>query len=614
MAEYLSPGVYVEEFDSGVKAMEGVGTSTGGFIGMAERGPVDGKPVLVTSFADYQRVFGGYLPETPYGERRFLPYAVDRFFANGGSSCYVMRVKPDGAAAASGTATICLGEEPQADDNPVQTIQLTFAARDIGAAGNSLSVTLETAPKSRSAVLEQQDNGAKLRLKNASQFAEGDAVTFGCTIVGSDQKETPVVADAIVAAKSGDWITLKEPLTYQVMNGAEWVDTPLPAGKLVDTAAVPKLALNALGYRATVQADGEQEVYENVSLSASSDRWLPEVLKASKWIAASAANKTIKKKELPQGAVWLTAVVGGSPLVQFLSGGSDGTPATTAVSAYTGTDGGPGKRTGLRAFLEINDVNIMAMPGITDQGTLLEMVSQCENSGGCFTVLDCPSGAVSVDDLATYREAFDSSYAALYHPWLQFFDPLLKANRYFPPSGALAGVYARVDHTRGVHKAPANETVTGCTGLQVTYNEAEQAKLNPKGVNLIRALPGQGIRVWGARTLSSDGNWKYINVRRLFIFLESSIKANTSWVVFEPNDQTLWSRVESTIRAFLTTQWRNGALTGGSPDEAFYVNVGTSTMTQDDILNGRLICEIGVAPVRPAEFVIFRITQKMEEA
>lgn len=194
------------------------------------------------------------------------------------------------------------------------------------------------------------------------------------------------------------------------------------------------------------------------------------------------------------------------------------------------------------------------------------------------------------------------------------YDPLLKRPTYLPPSGSVCGIYARVDIERGVHKAPANEIVKGCTGLAVQYNEAEQGKLNPNGVNLIRAIPGQGIRVWGARTCSSDGNWKYVNVRRLFIFLEESIRANTGWVVFEPNDESLWSRVKGTISLFLETQRRNGALMGSTPDQAYYVKVGTDTMTQDDIRGGRLICEIGVAPVRPGEFVVFRITQTTQSA
>ena len=207
---------------------------------------------------------------------------------------------------------------------------------------------------------------------------------------------------------------------------------------------------------------------------------------------------------------------------------------------------------------------------------------------------------------------FDSNYAAMYHPWLQVFDPLDKKNIAVPPSGAMMGIYARSDNTRGVHKAPANEVVRACVGLDCQFNKGEQDILNPKGVNLIRSFPGQGIRVWGARTASSDQSFKYINVRRLFIFIEESIKANTSWAVFEPNDTALWVRVQRTISVFLTNLWRNGSLTGSSPEEAFFVNIGRNTMSQVD--NGRLICVIGVAPVKPAEFVIFRITQKTSES
>ncbi|MGZ4164277.1 MAG: phage tail sheath family protein, partial [Tumebacillaceae bacterium] len=162
-------------------------------------------------------------------------------------------------------------------------------------------------------------------------------------------------------------------------------------------------------------------------------------------------------------------------------------------------------------------------------------------------------------------------------------------------------------------KAPANEVIRGCVGLDVQYNKGEQDILNPKGVNLIRAFTGQGIRVWGARTLSSNGLWKYVNVRRLYIFLEETIKRGTNWVVFEPNDDKLWARVQRTIDAFLTRVWRDGALMGTSPQEAYYIHIGRNTMTQDDIDNGRLICVIGVAPVKPAEFVIFRLTQKTAE-
>ena len=189
------------------------------------------------------------------------------------------------------------------------------------------------------------------------------------------------------------------------------------------------------------------------------------------------------------------------------------------------------------------------------------------------------------------------------------FDAGAKRTDYFPPSGAMAGIYARSDNSRGVHKARRTRLSAAAPACPATITWASRTS-STRSRQLIRALPGQGIRVWGARTISSNGLWKYVNVRRLFIYIEESIKANTNWVVFEPNSETLWSRVTRTIETFLATCWRDGALAGSSPEQAFFVECGPTTMTQDDIDNGRLICQIGIAPVKPAEFVIFRITQK----
>ena len=300
----------------------------------------------------------------------------------------------------------------------------------------------------------------------------------------------------------------------------------------------------------------------------------------------------------------------GSELVLTPAGGSNGTVLTVAAGTYLGKDDGPGKRTGLQAFLENGNVSIMAIPGVTLPEVQSALIAFCENKKSCFAILDIPMELTKTNDVANFRDMYDSTYAAMYHPWLQMYDAGSKHAAYFPPSGAMAGIYARSDNERGVHKAPANEVVRGCTGLSCSYNTGEQDILNPLGVNLIRAFPGRGIRVWGARTISSNGLWKYVNVRRLFIYVEESIKANTNWVVFEPNSETLWSRVTRTIANFLATCWRDGALAGSSPDQAFFVECGPTTMTQDDIDNGRLICQIGIAPVKPAEFVIFRITQK----
>ena len=234
-----------------------------------------------------------------------------------------------------------------------------------------------------------------------------------------------------------------------------------------------------------------------------------------------------------------------------------------------------------------------------------------------YDLFSCPFELVVLagdDELLEYRDMFDSSYAAFYHPWIQIFDPLSKKNIIAPPSGSVVGIYARTDTNIGVHKAPANEVVRSCTGLASSYNTAEQDLLNPKGINLIRSFPGRGIRVWGARTASSNATWKYVNVRRLFIYLEESIRANTNWVVFEPNTEALWGRVKRTVEMFLASTWRSGALAGTSPSEAFFVDIGRNTMTQDDIDNGRLICVIGVAPVKPAEFVVFKIGQYTSES
>jgi phage tail sheath protein FI len=202
---------------------------------------------------------------------------------------------------------------------------------------------------------------------------------------------------------------------------------------------------------------------------------------------------------------------------------------------------------------------------------------------------------------------YDSSFAAYYQPWVTVV--VDGQSRNLPPSGYLAGIYARVDNARGVWKAPANESVQNVVALKTNFTTGEQDLLNPRGINLIRRFDIGGIRVWGARTLSSDADVKYINVRRTLIFLEASIDRGTQWVVFEPNSPETWDRLTESVSAFLLTQWRTGALFGNSPDEAFFVRCDETTMTSDDILNGRLICHIGVAIVRPAEFVIFRIEQ-----
>lgn len=575
MAEYLSPGVYVEEFESGAKPMEGVGTSTAGFIGLAERGPVEGVPQLITNPADFKRTYGGYLSENEFGDYRFLAYAVDQFFLNGGSRCFVSRVAPGDAACAVGFA-------PAKEEAVIR-----LEAKNPGIWGDNIRVVAAPASKAKTQVLEvlETTGGKRYVVKNGAGFHAGDVIAF------TDQEE--VTYNRVVKSQD-NILTLENEFTQDV----------------TDKNLLPVKVLTTCEFSLEISYNDIVEVYDHLSLNIHSANYI------EKKLAKSDLVNVTDKKNSQELIDPFTAVAGEGKAVASiaLSGGSNGSVSSISAADFIGEDRGAGRRTGIQSFLDNDMVSLMAVPGVTDPNVQLTLVAHCENLGSRFAVLDIPREAKKVQDLIAHRDIFDSNYAALYHPWLSVFDPLDKKNIAIPPSGSILGIYARSDNTRGVHKAPANEVVRGCVGLDCQFNTGEQDILNPKGINLIRSFPGQGIRVWGARTATSNASWKYINVRRLFIFIEESIKANTSWAVFEPNDEVLWVRVQRTISVFLNGLWRGGSLAGTSPEEAFFVNIGRDTMSQDDIDNGRLVCVIGVAPVKPAEFVIFRISQKTADA
>ena len=595
MPEYLSPGVYVEEFESGAVPMESVGTSTAGFIGLAEKGPVVGKPQLVTSFSEFVRIYGGHLSETKYGAYRYLPFAVEHFFINGGARAFIMRVAPADAKAAEGKTPALLA----------------FKAASPGQWGNSIKITISNESKQKTQIMEA--SGKNAVLKNTDGLVVGDVAAF------FDGRASTYATITAISEKT---------VTF---------DADVPQS-CVDTGLVPTKFVKSCELTVTVKCGGDAEEYPFVTLNTESPDYIlsrmsksdlvkVEVIasapvKESKPAAKDDKAKDAKEGEKPVEAATAPVAAAGKPGSPFdsiggngdaisveFSGGDDGAVGSIAAGDFIGTDGGPGKRTGIQAFIESSGVSIMAVPGVTIPDVSLSLVAYCENQKSAFAVIDMPRDKKKPDEMLTYRDMFDSSYVGIYHPWLEVNDPLAKKSIFIPPSGSMAGVYARSDIAVGVHKAPANEVVRACTGLEYSFNTGEQDLLNPKGVNLIRAFPGRGIRVWGARTLSSNATWKYINVRRLFIFLEESIRENTNWVVFEPNTEVLWARVRRSVEMFLTTVWRSGALFGSTPDEAFFVDIGRNTMTQDDIDNGRLICIIGAAPVKPAEFVIFRISQ-----
>ncbi|HZM81085.1 MAG TPA: phage tail sheath subtilisin-like domain-containing protein [Candidatus Limnocylindrales bacterium] len=351
---------------------------------------------------------------------------------------------------------------------------------------------------------------------------------------------------------------------------------------------------------------GEAERFENLTTKRGRDNVVTAVSERSRLITVELADATSAPPRPASGTVELRV--------------AQQAPTPLVADEYAGD---AAQRTGFGGLEAIDDITMVACPDLMsgfEKGSLdaeavktvqLAMIAHCELMGDRVAILDPLPGmsAQQVKEWRMEKAGYDSKYATLYYPWIKVFDAAIGTNRFVPPSGHMAGVWARNDSTRGVHKAPANEVVRGAVEPQTQLIRSEQELLNPIGVNCIRAFPGRGVRVWGARTLSSDPAWRYVNVRRLFNYLEESILGGTQWVVFEPNDHALWARIRRTIAAFLVNEWRRGALFGLTPDEAFYVKCDDETNPAESIDAGLVVCEIGVAPVKPAEFVVFRLAQ-----
>ena len=561
MPEYFSPGVYVEEYDNSPRSIEGVGTSTAGFVGLAEKGPTSGAPSLVTSFRSFSQQFGGFLSEYTHGEYHYLANAVEQYFANGGTRCYVARVAPADAKKATTKQGV-----------------LTVTAANEGKWGNRIQVTLNSVTRKKMQLIAKASETSYVA-KTVEGFREGDVVEFDGTY------------------------NKIEAIYDQTVTFSEAWDTDV-----VDESVIPKKVVYLVTFDMQIRYNEDVENYTDLTLNPSSPSFLGARTSKSEMVKLEVEPSTAMTNPVAQ-------ILGeGKESGMFsLEGGTDGSMASVNAGTFIGVDEGPDKRTGLQAFLENENVAMMAIPGVTIPEVAVALVGHCETTRSRFAVLDMPKDLTKTNELIEYRSMFESTYAALYHPWIQVFDRGSNKPAFIPPSGAVMGVFARTDINRGVHKAPANEPIF-CSDLSVNYTKGEQDILNPQGINLIRKIPGSGIMIWGARTASSNAAFKYVNIRRLFIYVEESIKASTNWVVFEPNDVTLWQRVSMTVSSFLDSMWRTGMLSGTSPQEAYFVEIGPSTMNRDDIMNGRLICNIGIAPSRPAEFVIFRVTQHTAEA
>jgi phage tail sheath protein FI len=364
-------------------------------------------------------------------------------------------------------------------------------------------------------------------------------------------------------------------------------------------------------FKLTVRVGRQEEVFDNLTSRRGANN-VATALRASKLVTV----------EETKGTALATPQKGAKVVLA-----GDGVPAPRTVSPeeYVGD---AAERTGFAGLEAIDNITMLCVPDLMtayraemldDDGlkaVQLAMIAHCELMSDRVAILDPPPN-LKPQQLKDWRQnvaGYDSKYATLYWPWLKVMDPRSGKPILVPPSGHVAGIWARNDDSRGVHKAPANEVVRGAIDLEFGLTRGEHDQLNPIGINCVRAFPGQGIRVWGARTLSSDPEWRYLNVRRLFNFVEKSILNGTNWVVFEPNDQFLWAAVRRTISAFLRRVWRSGALFGQTPEQAFYVKVDEENNPEENRDAGILTVDVGIAPVKPAEFVVFRLSQFSEGA
>jgi phage tail sheath protein FI len=598
MPEYLAPGVYVEETSFRAKSIEGVGTSTTAFVGPTRKGPVastrrgaDGNPPtppeLITSFGDFVRVYGGLQDLTLGGAARtnHVAHAVLNFFNEGGVRLYVARVT-SGAAAAAVAAAGNLG-------TPADGERVFLRARFPGEAGNGRVTVREIFTSATRAMMDAAAEDTLIRVPGAT---------------AADQ-----------------------PRLFRKV-GAEWRDSASTAFTIPDGGNVIGNLISLLV--SATDGDGETEEYDEISLTRSSPRYLGRVLGMPGLTRADALQRMfgfdigdgVSVLEL-HGALFPSALTTGSladglGAVHTLTGGTSGAEPSVGVPTDDGT-----YAAALEQLRGLEDISIIAAPGHSSFGTtnyraiqraLLSHVALPRAYR--IAVLDTPPRLLP-GEAREERAQIDSTRAALYYPWVTVANPLARPGREdiskelnLPPSGFVCGIYARNDVEQTVAKAPANEVVRSALRFESDVNFAQNQLLNPTGVNCLRYFPGRGFRVWGARTAGSDPEIKYVNVRRYLLYLEASIDRGTQWAVFENNGPRLWTNITETVEAFLYNEWVSSNLLGATPKEAFFVRCDRSTMTQNDLDNGRLICLVGVALLKPAEFVIFRIGQKTADA
>lgn len=725
MPEYLAPGVYIEEKSFRARSIEGVGTSVAAIVGPTRTGPFRGKPEVVTSFAEFERIYGDLEDLQFAGNVAQLNYtalAARAFFDNGGKQLFVSRVVKDvNSSNPSGDGSSAVRAARVSADT-----KLKFQSRFPGKVGNYVlelhwqdsenlfSIEATTAPVDgeelfleASAVPKEvrvvagdleagkfplsikarvRRNGANYDVLSGEIKDKDDAVVALTRLV---------IAQLPTATSKVSRILLRTPASGKLQAGvavelrlsavtdlsnvsgvAHWGSLKvlkgqlkLDAGGKLSLLSIPAAQntgvladidfpisalaalpgnVSALLVRRNFDLDvlriddidklrkgaSGEIVYRvgGLSTSATADDSLGKKLldkpgtrdaQLTQPIACTVASDAdvfaLLHALFDADALNNPHPVNGPRYLIELQNGSDGDIPESGD--YAGEIHDKDGNTGLAAFEQVEDISIVMTPAAAALDTtakhlavVIEMQKHCKRMQYRVGVVDSEAN-MSISEIRDFKSNLDDTRLALYYPWVVTSDPTGQRDSLsLPPGGFIAGVYANTDVSRGVHKAPANEVVLGALHFEQDINRFQQELLNPNGINCLRSMPGRGHRVWGARTTSSDPEWKYVNVRRYFLFLERSIDKSTQWAVFEPNGEALWASIRISIEDFLYNEWVNGHLLGPTPKHAYFVRCDRSTMTQNDLDNGRLVCEVGVAALKPAEFVIFRIGQKTADA
>ncbi len=647
MPEYLAPGVYVEEVSFRSKSIEGVSTTTTGFIGPTGYGPVDLVPEIVTSLEEFERTYGSgeqlvFQDEAGVDllpSHNYLWHAVRAFFAEGGRRLYIARAFRGVSDAHDGRATATFPLLPNAAD------RLTVHARFPGRLGNMrVRFTLRLGPNLLSRERIPNTTPPAFRA-NFGALHDNDIVWIDSENFTSPPSTPPLGAfyraeriftppseyrwtfttgDETLHIEDDDQDTRIRLINLTV---STIPDSPNVIPQTWGVALDPQHQSNGL-------TDSMFELFQPHPSNQGQALALPIVIERGENLvngvqilhALMRANPELLEHVLspifPEPFRRDTSEVERS-LDVVLQGGSDG--QRPGAAEYEGrVDPATDRKTGLKIFEDLEDISIVAAPGSTfdyespvyhddAQSIINALIIHASHMRYRIAVLDSGNGQ-TIAQVREQRAKLNSKYAALYYPWVRVLDPITRRQISLPPSGFVTGIYARNDTLRAVFKAPANEVVNLALGFENMLNKAQQEVLNPEGVNCFRFFEGRGYLLWGARMATDDPEWKYVNLRRYFAYLERSIDLGTQWAVFEPNGPNLWANVTRTIENFLLNEWTNGALLGDKPEKSYFVRCDRSTMTQNDLDNGRLVCLIGVAPLRPAEFVIFRIGQWTADA